>query len=161
MNESQELQTVLKQLAKAEAKLYELGVIRSSKIVAELGEYYAMKEYGLQLAKNKIQKGYDLIDDLKVRYQVKCRRVYDNPSRSTKSKHLIKGLEKDGYDMAIIIEIGHDYDLIKIFSVSRKRIIEKFGKKMSNITVPKLEAIADKPIYQKNQFLFGDPVPFL
>ena len=116
---NQRIQEILTEMAKLERTLIDLQVIRSSKLVAELGEYYASQTYGLQYSQNKVQKGYDLIDSKGTRYQVKCRRIFDNPSRKSKSKHLIKGLEKEGYDIAIIVEIGRDYELTDIFSVSK------------------------------------------
>lgn len=134
----------LKLISKGESMLLENGVIRTTKIVAEIGEYYAAKEYGLGFAENTVQKGYDLIDGNGVKYQVKCRRRFNNPYRKSRNTGLIKGLDKDGYDVAIIVEIGEQFELIQIFSISKKVIDKNFGKIAFNI--PKLERLADNPI---------------
>ena len=142
----QEIHEILAKMADLESELFDLKVIRSSKLVAEIGEFYASQAYGLQYTDNKVQKGYDLIGSEGTHYQVKCRRIFDNPTRKSKSKHLIKGLEKSGYDIAIIVEIGRDYKLTDMFTISRREILNYFRQNRKDPTGPELRSIADFPL---------------
>ncbi len=143
MNENYDPTEALQLISKGESMLLEHGIIRTTKIVAEIGEYYAAKEYGLQLATNTVQKGYDLIDGDGIKYQVKCRRRFDNRYRKSRNIGLIRGLQKEGYDVAIIVEVGEQFELVQIFSISRSKIVENFGEKTN---IAKLKDLADHPI---------------
>lgn len=73
------------------------GIIRSRRIVGDLGEYYASKELNLTLLENKNAKGVDAIDDRGIKYEIKTRRVYESGRRLSKSRRLnnLVGKESD------------------------------------------------------------------
>ncbi|MBK6819429.1 MAG: hypothetical protein IPG85_07430 [Bacteroidetes bacterium] len=68
-------------MAKANAALVEAGIIRSKRVVGDIGEYYACKKLNLVLCNNKIQKGFDAIDINGNTYEIKTRRVYQSSRR--------------------------------------------------------------------------------
>jgi hypothetical protein len=137
---------ILAKLADLEIELYKRKIIRSAKIVGDIGEYYAKEKYGLKDTDDKVEAGYDLVDEDGRKYQVKCRRIYDNPTRKTKNKELIQGLSKEKYDVAIIVKIGRNYNLEEIFSISRDKILPILEGTNKITTIIKLREIADNPI---------------
>ena len=64
------------------------GIIRSRRIVGDLGEFYASQELNLTLNENKNEKGVDAIDKKGVKYEIKTRRVYESGRRTGKSRRL-------------------------------------------------------------------------
>ncbi len=54
--------------------LIRLGVIRSRRLVADLGEALAARYYGVQLAENTSQRGYNLVASDGRRVQVRALR---------------------------------------------------------------------------------------
>lgn len=85
-----------------------------------------------------------MIDDRGTKHQVKCRRRFDNPMRKSYNPGLIGGLQKKGYDIAIIVEIGKDYELIDIFSISSEILFALELKK--SFSLAQLKGLADEHI---------------
>jgi len=64
----------LKQISDAFKSLKKKGIIRSNNLVGDLGEYYCQEKLEITLSENKVQKGYDGIDEEKKKVQIKTRR---------------------------------------------------------------------------------------
>lgn len=64
------------------------GIIRSRRIVGDLGEFYASRELKLTLNENKNEKGVDAYDKKGIKYEIKTRRVYESGRRTGKSRRL-------------------------------------------------------------------------
>ena len=69
-------------------KLQNEGIIRSRRIVGDLGEYYASQILNLKLNENKNEKGVDAYDTNGIKYEIKTRRVYESGRRKGKSRRL-------------------------------------------------------------------------
>jgi hypothetical protein len=109
-------------------ELIELGVIRSCKVVADLGEALAADYYGVELdLKGRLGQGYDLINRDGKRVEVKALR--DSPfDRRTRI-----GPMKKPYDLLLAIRLGQDYVPIEAIEVPPK-VVEQFyprGKTVS------------------------------
>lgn len=72
--EDKKIRQLLKKYNNILKKLEEGGVIRSSKIVSEYGEYIASKTLKLKLTESPIQKGYDATKNGK-KYEIKSRKT--------------------------------------------------------------------------------------
>ena len=140
----QQLNRILEKLYESEKELLNGGVIRTTSVVGELGEYYASKKYGLDPADRSGQRDYDLKDKNGKCYQVKTRRLYPHPNRTSKQNLLYKGLNKGKCDIIFVL-IDEKYKLKSVFSVSRKRI-NGLLKGKSCLLYDKLREESDNPL---------------
>ena len=69
-------------------KLIQENIIKSKRVVGDLGEYYASKKLNLILNNNNSEKGYDAIDENGDTYEIKTRRVYDSKRRKSNSRRI-------------------------------------------------------------------------
>jgi len=72
--EENEVRSLLIQYRNIVNKLKEAGIIRSSKVVADYGEYIASRKLNLSLVESSIQKDYDAFDKDNKKYQIKTKR---------------------------------------------------------------------------------------
>ena len=69
-------------------ELMQEKIIKSKRVVGDLGEYYASKKLNLTLNNNNSEKGYDAIDENGDTYEIKTRRVYDSKRRKSNSRRI-------------------------------------------------------------------------
>jgi len=121
---------------KSVEKLQELGVIRSSKYLGDIGEFLASKKLGLTLVKSQRQKDFDaLTNDQK--YQIK----FHNAKEGTN----IKVGSPTKYDYLIIVigpqsrirEDDHNEDEFRIYIFKKNEIMEWIDKNKKEIYVAK------------------------
>ncbi len=88
-------------------ELYELlrenEIIRSRRIVGDLGEFYACQHLDLTLNENKNEKGVDAIDKKGIRYEVKTRRVYESGRRKGKTRRLNNLVGKESKYLVVVV----------------------------------------------------------
>ena len=78
------------------------GIIRSRRIVGDLGEFYASQELNLTLNENKNEKGVDAYDKKGIKYEIKTRRVYESGRRTGKSRRLNNLVGKDSKYLVVV-----------------------------------------------------------
>ena len=83
--------------------LIRLGAVRSRRLVADLGEALAAGFYGVPLAKNTSQPGYDLVTRDGRRVQVRALRNAPHYERGS------MGVMKDPYDVLFAVKFSVDY----------------------------------------------------
>lgn len=93
----------IRKFGKIYCALQSEGIIRSRRIVGDLGEYYASQELGLILNKNKNEKGVDALDKRGVKYEIKTRRVYESGRRMGKSRRLNNLVGKDSEYLVVVV----------------------------------------------------------
>jgi len=83
--------------------LRENGIIRSRRIVGDLGEFYACQYLNLTLNENKNEKGVDAIDKKGIKYEVKTRRVYESGRRTGKTRRLNNLVGKSSEILVVVV----------------------------------------------------------
>ena len=78
----------IKKFGKIYNKLIQENIIKSKRVVGDLGEYYAAKQLILTLNTNFSEKGYDAVDEDGETYEIKTRRVYDSERRKSNSRRI-------------------------------------------------------------------------
>jgi len=78
----------IKKFGKIYNKLIQENIIKSKRVVGDLGEYYAAKQLLLALNTNFSEKGYDAVDENGETYEIKTRRVYDSERRKSNSRRI-------------------------------------------------------------------------
>ena len=95
------------------ADLMTLGVVRSRRLVSDLGEAVAARYYGVELAPSANNPGYDLEATDSRRIQVKTLRSEPNRERT------LMGVMKDPYDVLLAIKLSFDYEPLRAIEVPR------------------------------------------
>ena len=84
-------------------ELREKNIIRSRRIVGDLGEFYGSQYLDLILSKNKNEKGVDACDGNGVKYEIKTRRVYESGRRKSKTRRLNNLVGKDSEFLVVVV----------------------------------------------------------
>jgi hypothetical protein len=93
--------------------LIRLGVVRSKRLVADLGEALASRFYGVSLVDNANEPGYDLITRSGQRVQVRALRATPTRERS------VMGAMKEPYDVLFAVKLTVDYEPLRAIEVPR------------------------------------------
>jgi hypothetical protein len=96
-------QTEISKFGELYESLRENEIIRSRRIVGDLGEFYACQHLNLTLNENKNEKGVDAIDKKGVRYEVKTRRVYESGRRKGKTRRLNNLVGKESKYLIVVV----------------------------------------------------------
>jgi hypothetical protein len=93
--------------------LIELGVVRSKRLVADLGEEIAGRYYGVPLASNANEPGYDLVAPDGRLVQVRALRSEPHRERT------VMGVMTDPYDTLFAIKFWFEYEPLRAIEVPR------------------------------------------
>ena len=88
VNIEEDLMLEIKKFGKIYNKLLQENIIKSKRVVGDLGEYYASKQLNLMLNFNNSEKGYDAVDKNGETYEIKTRRVYNSERRKSNSRRI-------------------------------------------------------------------------
>ena len=106
-------------------KSYELlrenNIIRSRRIVGDLGEFYACQYLNLTLNENKNEKGVDAIDKNGVKYEVKTRRVYESGRRTGKTRRLNNLVGKSS-EMLVVVALDRSFNCAGMWIMPMKNV---------------------------------------
>jgi hypothetical protein len=94
-------------------ELIALGVVRSRRLVADIGEELAARYYGVELASNANTPGYDLVTRDGRRVQVRTLRSEPHRERT------IMGVMKEPYDVLFAVKLSVDYEPLRAIEVPR------------------------------------------
>jgi hypothetical protein len=96
-------------------ELKEREIIRTgNNPISDYGEWLVSKKLKLSLLPNS-KKGYDAVNNRKVKYQIKCRR----PTEKNKSKQLsvIRNLKDKSFDLLIGIIFDNAYNVVEAYQI--------------------------------------------
>jgi len=99
-------------------QLRDLGVIRTTKVVGDYGEYIASKKLDLKLEKST-NKGYDAVDNAGKKYEIKTRKAtnYNKPGVFPVNKEQLQSS-----DFIIYVEFDNDWDLSKLLKIPTSKV---------------------------------------
>ncbi len=80
--------TAINEFAIAYNSLEEAEIIRSRRIVGDIGEFYACRKLNLQQSENRNEKGIDARHENGLTFEIKTRRVYKSVSRPKIGLHI-------------------------------------------------------------------------
>lgn len=99
---------------------YEHITGRNLGITAEVGEVLAAKLLSLRLAKSKIQKGYDAVDENGKTVQIKTRRS-DN-GQKPKRNGRVGRFGKHEFNYALLIILSDRYEVMEIYKAEYDKV---------------------------------------
>jgi hypothetical protein len=103
--------------------LLETGIVRSTRIVGDIGELFAAKHLTLTLAENINQKGYDAIDTNEVRYEIKTRRIYESDRRTSRVRRLNNFSGKSA-DVLIVVALDREFRCAGMWSIPYQNVAQ-------------------------------------
>jgi len=126
MNDAK-IKGLLKEYTKIIDKLKEGGIIRSSKLVADYGEYLASKKLKLTLEKNPTNKGHDAIDSKGKKYEIKTRKEYswNIPTR-------INFKANNNADFLVYVGLDNEWGIKDMLVIPKKEIKPRKGSIILN-----------------------------
>jgi hypothetical protein len=80
--------TAINEFASAYNSLEEAEIIRSRRIVGDIGEFYACRKLNLQQSENRNEKGIDARHENGLTFEIKTRRVYQSGRRVSETRRL-------------------------------------------------------------------------
>lgn len=112
------------------------GIIRSRKVVGDIGEYYACKRLNLKLSSNKNEKGLDAIGQGGLTFEIKTRRVYDSERRTSETRRINNLIGKNA-DYLIVVTLNHAFECSGMWIMPMKNIInpKSANLKIVNTTI--------------------------
>lgn len=115
-------QVAIRNFAQSYLNLQKEGIIRSRKVVGDIGEYYACKRLNLKLSSNKNEKGLDAIGQGGLTFEIKTRRVYDSERRTSETRRINNLIGKNA-DYLIVVTLNHAFECSGMWIMPMKNII--------------------------------------
>ena len=126
--------------------LRENGIIRSRRIVGDLGEFYACQYLNLSLNENKNEKGVDAVDKNGVKYEVKTRRVYESGRRKSKSRRLNNLVGKESKYL-VVVALDRSFNCAGIWKMPMKNVHNLKSAHLGIVnTTPEVEKVVKSKI---------------
>lgn len=156
---SRHIISLLNQMSRIEAELRTLGVIRSRKLLGDLGEWYASLLFGFELAAGLSQKGYDCVcPKTGKRIQVKTDRKGRGQNAIVWMPEWTPDSDSQPFDELIIFWLAEDFRIKECFRLSIEQLTAKNFSKMKsgklNITSSQLNKLGFT--VSRNSFLQND-----
>lgn len=98
----------INEFAKVYEELEQNGIIRSRRIVGDIGEFYACKHLDLQQSENRNEKGIDARNKDGLTFEIKTRRVYTSDRRISETRRLNNLVGKTA-DYLIVVTIDKSF----------------------------------------------------
>jgi hypothetical protein len=103
-----EVRKAIREFAESYIALVDNGIIRSRRIVGDIGEYYAASRLGLILSENKNEQGIDAKHSSGLTFEIKTRRVYESGRRVGKTRRLNNLVGKSA-DCLIVVTLDRTF----------------------------------------------------
>ena len=101
-------------------KLKKLGVLKTSRLVSDVGAFFVCKKLDLNGVSNPIDMGYDAVDDNGLKYMIKTRK-------------LIAGFKPDVFtvfesqlkcsDFFVYVEFDHNWEMVRILKIPTNKVL--------------------------------------
>lgn len=83
-------------------------ITRSFRIVGDIGEYYACNQLKLTICMNQNEKGFDAVDDVGKKYEIKTRRIYES-SRRVSDRRRLNNLAGKSADFVVVVALDREF----------------------------------------------------
>ncbi|MDB5222026.1 MAG: hypothetical protein JWN83_693 [Chitinophagaceae bacterium] len=111
----------ISEFAKAYIELEENGIIRSRRIVGDIGEFYACRHLDLEISSNKTEKGIDARHKNGLTFEIKTRRVYKSGRRLSEARRL-NNLDGKSADYLIVVALDRAFKCAGMWLIPMKNI---------------------------------------
>jgi hypothetical protein len=123
------IKNTINDFAKTYLDLEKNQIIRSKRIVGDIGEFYASKRLNLSLSENKNEKGIDAYNYSGLTFEIKTRRVYESGRRNSNARR-INGLKGKSADFLIVVTLDKSFKCSGMWIMPMKNIINPKSAKL-------------------------------
>lgn len=113
--------TAINNFARVYQELERSGIIRSRRIVGDIGEFYACRRLNLTLSENRNEKGLDARHENGLTFEIKTRRVYESGRRISETRRLNNLVGKNA-DFLIVVTIDRVFKCSGMWLIPMKNI---------------------------------------
>ncbi|TXF74964.1 DUF6998 domain-containing protein [Chryseobacterium sp.] len=114
-------QKALTDFANSFTALHVNGIIRSRRIVGDIGEFYACKKLGLLISENQTEKGIDARHPNGLTFEIKTRWVYESDRRISEVRRLNNLVGKTA-DYVIVVTLDRSFECSGMWIIRMKNI---------------------------------------
>lgn len=114
-------------------QLVDSGIVRSRRVVGDIGEFYACRQLGLKLASNLNEEGVDAIDQHGTTYEIKTRRVYESDRRTSRTRRLNNLVSKSS-DVLVVVVLDKSFRCDGMWTMPLKNV---FNPKSAHLGIVK------------------------
>jgi hypothetical protein len=119
------VKTAINEFAVAYNSLEEAEIIRSRRIVGDIGEFYACRKLTLNQSENRNEKGIDARHENGLTFEIKTRRVYESGRRVSETRRLNNLVGKTA-DYLVVVTLDRSFKCAGMWLIP-----------MQNLTNPK------------------------
>lgn len=119
MDENSEVKKLLIEYRDIINKLRSMGILKTTKVVSDYGEYIASKKLNLKRATSSSNKGFDATDEQGKKYEIKTRKATDwnKPTIFPINEEQLKSA-----DFIIYVEFDDDWNLVKLLKIPTSEV---------------------------------------
>lgn len=142
------IQKLLNEFAKTVEELKQQSITRSSRVVGDIGEFYASKRLDLNLSENKTEKGIDATNSDGLTFEIKTRRVYESGRRKSETRRL-NGLVGKSADFLVVVTLDRAFKCAGMWLIPMKNLTnpKSANLRVVNNTIGTLNLIPSKIPY--------------
>lgn len=112
----------ISEFAKVYIDLEEKGIIRSRRIVGDIGEFYACRQLDLEINSNKTEKGIDARHKNGLTFEIKTRRVYKSDRRLSEARRL-NNLDGKSANYLVVVTLDRAFKCAGMWLIPMKKIV--------------------------------------
>ena len=118
-NDEEEVKKLLSDYSNIILKLKRLGVLKTSRILSDVGAYFVCNKMGLTRANNPVNMGYNAVDNKGLKYEIKTRKTItgDKPTVFT----IMEGQLKHS-DYLIYVEFDHLWNMERLLKIPSNKV---------------------------------------
>ena len=123
---------LLGEFGRARQALLDNGIIRSSRVVGDIGEAYAAQKLHLTLADDQTTTGCDAVDAEGRTFEIKTRRVYSSARRTSETRR-INGLVGKSAETLVVVQLDHAFRCAGMWRMPLRNVINPKSANLTNI----------------------------
>lgn len=137
--------TAIKEFAIAYNSLEEAEIIRSRRIVGDIGEFYACRKLNLNQSENRNEKGIDARHENGLTFEIKTRRVYESERRVSETRRLNNLVGKTA-DYLVVVTLDRSFKCAGMWLIPMQNLTnpKSANLKVVNTTLGTLNLIPSK-----------------
>jgi len=120
VNDDEDVKKLLNDYSAIILKLKKQGVLRTNRLVSDVGAFYVCKRLGLDRVSGPVELGYDALDDKGLKYLVKARKL---PSGVKPDVFSVFESQLKSVDFFVYVEFDDIWDMVRILKIPSNKIV--------------------------------------
>ena len=96
------------------------GVLRTNRLVSDVGSFFVCKRLGLDRVSNPVELGYDALDDKGLKYLIKARKI---PSGVKPDVFTVFENQLKSVDFFVYVEFDDMWDMVRLLKIPSNKVI--------------------------------------